>query len=66
MFLDELEGAIDRVAHHPHQFPEYELGTRVLTMHRFPYRVIFREWGDSVEIVAIAHGRRRPARDRLE
>ena len=68
MFLDELDRAIERVGDHPGQFPEYAFGTRRLVLPRFPYLVVFRETGAGVEILAVAHGRRRPGywRDRVE
>ena len=36
------------------------LGTRRMVPRRFPFVVIFREAAVCVEIIAIAHGRRRP------
>lgn len=68
MFLDELDHAIERIGEHSEQFPLHEFGTRRLTLRRFPYLVIFRETGAGVEIIAVAHGRRRPGywRDRVE
>ena len=68
MFLDELDHAIDRIADHPGQFPEYAFGTRRMVLQRFPYFVVFRETAAGVEIIALAHGRRRPGywRGRVE
>jgi plasmid stabilization system protein ParE len=65
-FLDELDQAIERIAENPQQFPEYIYGTRRVVLYRFPYVIIFRESDAVVEIVAVAHGRRRPGywRDR--
>ena len=66
MFLDELDRAIERIGDHPGQFPEYAFGTRRIVLQRFPYLVVFRETAAGVEIIAVAHGRRRPGywRDR--
>ena len=68
MLLDELDRAIDRIGDHPGQFPEYAFGARRMVLQRFPYLVIFRETAAGVEIIAVAHGRRRPGywRDRVE
>src|SRR5258708_2952523 len=68
MFLDELDHAIEQIGHHPQQFPVNEFGTRRILFRRFPYILVFKERGADVEIIAVAHGRRRPAywRDRLE
>jgi plasmid stabilization system protein ParE len=68
MFLDTLERAIERIGDHPGQFPEYALGTRRMVLQRFPYLLVFREAAAGVEVIAVAHERRRPGywRDRVE
>lgn len=68
MFIDELDRAIERIRDHAGQFPEYAAGTRRIVLPRFPYIVVFRETAAGIEIIAIAHGRRRPGywRDRAE
>jgi len=67
MFLDELDRAINEIGDQPGQFADYEFGTRRMVLRRFPYLVVFREAVDGIEIIALAHGRRRPGywRDRL-
>lgn len=66
-FLHELDHTIGRVANHADQFPEFVFGTRRALLRRFPFQIIFRERMQSIEIIAIAHGRRRPGywRNRL-
>ncbi|MGA2724883.1 MAG: type II toxin-antitoxin system RelE/ParE family toxin [Bryobacteraceae bacterium] len=64
MFMDELDRAIERIGDHPGQFPEYAFGARRVVLQRFPYLTVFRETAAGVEILAVAHGRRR--RDRVE
>jgi len=68
MFLEELDRAIERITRQPHLFSEYESGTRRVMLRRFPYLLVFREGSGGAEIIAVAHGRRRPGywRDRLE
>lgn len=68
MFLDELERAVEQIAGNPHRYPVYEFGTRRLVMRRFPFLIVFRETAAGVEIIAVAHGRRRPGywRERVE
>ncbi len=68
MFLDTLERAIERIGDHPRQFPEYAFGTRRMVLQRFPYLLVFRETAAGVEVIAVAHGRRRPGywRERVE
>jgi plasmid stabilization system protein ParE len=66
-FLNELSRAIQQVSEHPERFPLFEFGTRRAVLRKFPYLIVFRETATSVEIVAVAHGRRRPGywRDRV-
>src|SRR5258706_9203271 len=35
-------------------------GTRKVTLRRFPYAIVYRDKLDVIEIVAVAHGARRP------
>jgi plasmid stabilization system protein ParE len=67
-FLDELDAAVDQISRNPGQYPSYNFATRRMVLRRFPFVIIFREAAVRVEIIAIAHGRRRPGywRDRLE
>jgi plasmid stabilization system protein ParE len=68
MFLDEVDRAIERIGDHPEEFQEYGPGMRRMVLQRFPYLVVFRETSAGIEIIAVAHGRRRPGywRDRVE
>jgi plasmid stabilization system protein ParE len=67
-FLDEVDHTVRRIEEQPAQFPRYELETRRAFLRRFPYFIVFRERGSDIEIVAIAHGRRRPGfwKDRVQ
>jgi plasmid stabilization system protein ParE len=60
VFVDELEYQIEKIAENPRRYAVYELGTRRLLMRRFPFRIVFRETDAGVEVIAVAHGRRRP------
>ena len=52
---------LEQIAKSPEQFPICdEEGFRFAILKRFPYRLIFRVAGDVVQIVAVAHSRRRP------
>jgi plasmid stabilization system protein ParE len=59
-FMAELDAAIERIEQEPSQWPPYLGGTRRYLLHRFPFFVVFREAATRVEIVAVAHARRRP------
>jgi plasmid stabilization system protein ParE len=68
MFLDELDRALEQIAGNPQHYPAYEFGTQRMVLRRFPFVVVFRVMAAGVEIIALAHGRRRPGywRDRVE
>ena len=59
-FLVELDHAIERLTEAPRRWPLYFQDTRRFLLRRFPFAVRFREVGDTVQVVAVAHGRRRP------
>jgi toxin ParE1/3/4 len=59
-FMAELDAAVARIAEAPERHARYLRGTRACLLHRFPYIVVFNQTETSVEIVAVAHGRRRP------
>jgi plasmid stabilization system protein ParE len=59
-FVSELDAAVVSVAEAPSRFPQYLYGTRRCPFHRFPYVLIYRDKGAVVEVVAVAHTRRRP------
>jgi plasmid stabilization system protein ParE len=65
-FLNELDRTIDLISRHPKQYQSYEFGTRRAMLRKFPYLIVFREGTGGIEIIAVAHGRRRPGywRDR--
>lgn len=60
-FVAEVDGAIASILEAPERWPAYLHGTRRLLLRRFPFSVVYRVVGAEVQIVAFAHGRRRPA-----
>lgn len=67
-FLDELDHAIAQITIAPERWARYLFGTRRYIMQRFPFLVVYREKSPSlIQIVAVAHGHRKPGywRDRL-
>lgn len=58
--MAELDLAIQRVQQAPRRWPAYLGETRRYLPRRFPFSVVFREAADRIEIIAIAHARRRP------
>lgn len=59
-FMDELDVAIERIRQTPERWASYLHGTRRYLMKRFPYIVVYRVTEDVVQIIAIAHGKRKP------
>ncbi|MGA2064730.1 MAG: type II toxin-antitoxin system RelE/ParE family toxin [Thermoguttaceae bacterium] len=59
-FRKELQDAGDAIQRSPELWAEYLFGTRRYLMKRFPFVVVYRIAADRIEIVAVAHGRRRP------
>lgn len=45
----------------PDQWSPYLHNTRVFRLHRFPYLIVYRTRGSMIQVIAIAHGRRKPA-----
>jgi toxin ParE1/3/4 len=59
-FLAELDRAVERIAENPEMYPHYVRGTRRYLLQRFPFYLVYREHSEKIELIAIAHGRRRP------
>ncbi len=60
LFLSELEDALNAIAEDPKAYPEYLPGIRRRRLSRFPYLVIYRILRIHIQVIAIAHGHRRP------
>ncbi|MGB5443212.1 MAG: type II toxin-antitoxin system RelE/ParE family toxin [Gammaproteobacteria bacterium] len=59
-FLEELTHAVERVTESPEQWPRYIGGTHRYVFHRFPFSLVYRQMGNEIVIVAVAHGKRKP------
>lgn len=66
-FLAALEDARSAIAANPNTWADYLYGTRRYLLRRFPFVVVYRVTQSRIEVVAVAHGRRRPGywKDRL-
>jgi plasmid stabilization system protein ParE len=56
----EVAHAMERIAGAPDRYPPYIQESRRFLLRRFPYAIVYRVDSDRIEIVAVAHGRRRP------
>jgi plasmid stabilization system protein ParE len=59
-FAGELAQAVSMIAEAPHRWPAGPHGTRKFLLHRFPFAVYYRELPSAIQVVAVAHGHRRP------
>ena len=60
-FFSELDVALAKIAAEPERWPSYLIGTRRYLLRRFPYIVVYRETSSRmIQVLANAHGRRRP------
>lgn len=59
-FLAELDRAVERIAENPGMYPHHVRGTRRYLLQRFPFYLVYRQVAEKLQIVAIAHGRRKP------
>ena len=61
-YLAEFELALDRVCEAPSRYPiERRPDIRRIRLQRFPFTVLFREFDGTVQVLAVAHHRRRPS-----
>jgi plasmid stabilization system protein ParE len=59
-FVAELERSVVQIGNSPERWPPHGHGARRFLLRRFPFSVIYRVGPVEVEIIAVAHGRRRP------
>jgi plasmid stabilization system protein ParE len=59
-FYEELIPALDHIRDHPNLCSRYLFGTQRLVLSRYPYSIVFRERLHDIQIVAVAHAKRRP------
>ncbi len=66
-FVVELDRAMDLMIESPRRWPVGEHGSRKFVLRRFPFAIVYREKQAAIQVLAIAHGRRRPGywKDRL-
>jgi plasmid stabilization system protein ParE len=59
-FKAALEAAIEQIVEAPERWPTYLHGTRYRPLRRFRFIVVYRQQGERLQVVAVAHGGRRP------
>jgi len=59
-FAAELDRVINLIVQAPERWPTGMYNTRRFVLSRFPFAIVYREKTAVVQILAIAHGHRRP------
>lgn len=59
-FADELLRAESKIQGSPQQWPKYFRGTQYFRLKRFPYVKVYQIEPQHIQIVAVAHTKRRP------
>ena len=59
-FMAQLDHALAQVTSAPHRWPSYLFGTRAYRFRRFPYLLVYLLKGDTIRVISVAHGSRRP------
>lgn len=57
-FDQEVDRVLSLIASHPEQFPAADHRHRYVLLRRFPFRIIYRQAGEDIVVIAIAHGSR--------
>ncbi|HEY0555348.1 MAG TPA: type II toxin-antitoxin system RelE/ParE family toxin [Thermoanaerobaculia bacterium] len=55
-----VTSALGLIASAPGIWPHFEAGTRRYVLRKFPYSIIYREIEGGIEVIAVAHQKRRP------
>jgi plasmid stabilization system protein ParE len=59
-FFYEMNSVVARAARAPDTWPRVFRDARRIVFPHFPFTLVYRSYGDTIEIVAVAHQRRRP------
>jgi plasmid stabilization system protein ParE len=59
-FAIELKAALPQLREAPQACPPYLHGTRRVIIKRFPFSVVFRQRLHDIQVIAVAHAKRRP------
>jgi plasmid stabilization system protein ParE len=61
-FVEELDRTAGRILEFPNAWSLSSRNTRACQMKRFPYSIIYRDYGDEIVVVALQHHSRDPRR----
>jgi plasmid stabilization system protein ParE len=57
---EEMNRAIATISEAPDRWPMTKHGTRKFLLERFPFAIFYREIPSGIQILAVAHGHRKP------
>jgi plasmid stabilization system protein ParE len=61
-FVEELNRTVGRILEYPNAWSPSSRNTRACQMKRFPYSIIYRDFGEEIVVVALQHHSRDPRR----
>ena len=61
-FVEELDRTVGRILEYPNAWSLSSRNIRTCQMKRFPYSVVYRNYGDEIVVVALQHHSRDPHR----
>jgi len=59
-FVEEMNKAIVVISDAPQRWPIGVFGTRKYFLHHFPFSIVYREIPSGIQVLAVAHGHRKP------
>jgi len=59
-FADAISRGMDMIVEAPRRWPMGNHGTRRFILQRFPFAIVYRELPSTIQVLAIAHARRKP------
>ena len=59
-FTEEVEAAVASARESPRRYRAYGYGASRVIVEGFPYSVVFRDTPDEIQVIAVAHAKRRP------
>jgi toxin ParE1/3/4 len=60
VFVSELIHSVEKVIENPEMWPLYQKGIHRYIFQRFPFSLIYRIHHEKIQIIAVAHAKRRP------
>ena len=59
-FAIEIDAALKKIAGQPERFPTIDGRHQACSVDRYPFQVVFRSDSGTVNVIAVAHAKRRP------